>query len=257
MAQFNYMGGTTYLAGEPNRNGEYVFAFDGILAHQLGETVIATVWGVDNNGYLISDSVEYSVAKYCTNMIAKYGDNEGLRRLLGSVLVYGSYAQVYADYNTDNLVFGDNDAAWDMLYSRCVSDYADKLLIKNVLVGEPADDKVWTGATLVLGSSMKIRYYFEAESVDGLVVNVSKAGMPVATVTEFVEEGGTYYFDVPVYANEFATIVSVDFGTGYSVNYSVNHYLAKSHTNEDLEGMLDAIFCYGWQARTYSGMSAY
>ena len=257
MAQFDYMGGTTYLAGEPDRNGAYTFDFDGILAHQLGEVVTATVWGRDINGHLVSDSVDYSVKQYCTNMLAKHGDNAGLKRLLASTLVYGAEAQLYAGHDVDHPVTDGVDAVAEVVGTRLVADYADELLLGTVVSGTATDDKVWTGATLVLGSSMKIRYYFEAASVEGLVVNVSKSGMSTGTVTEFVEEDGQYYFEVPVFANEYASIVTVDFGTGYSVNYSVNHYLAKSCENADLAKLLDAIFCYGWQARVYSGMSAY
>ena len=255
--EYNYNGATTVTVPETTDGLNYTFAFDGILAHQLGDTLSATLWAMDSNGKLVSATLEdYSVESYCYRVMAKNPNATALNKMLNAVLDYGAAAQLYADYKTDALV----NAAAPGYNGQNISRHTAKMLLKENVLGEATDDKVWKSATLLLDNSMTIRYYFTADSVDGLTVNVAKGGFPVETVTEFGYDDATdrYYVDVPVNAAEYNAVVTVDFGGSYAVNYSVNHYLAKNYGQTDdaaYNDLLTAIFRYGYQARIYMGMA--
>ena len=255
--EISYNGNTTVVEPQTVNGVDYTFAFDGILAHQLGDTVSATIYAMDNDGKITTASLEgYSVKDYCYRMLEKYPDSTALTKLLNAVLNYGAAAQVYGDYNTDALV----NAAAPGYNAQHISRHTAKMLLDSVVTGEATDDKVWKSASLLLDSSMTIRYYFAADSVEGLTVNVAKNGSRVDTVTEFGfnDEKGLYYVDVPVNAGEYNAVVTVDFGGSYAVNYSVNHYLAKNYGvtgDATFDALLNSIFCYGYQSRIYSGNS--
>ena len=96
----------------------------------------------------------------------------------------------------------------------------------------------------------KTRYIIEAESVEGVVVKVNDVDYaPVAA-------DGYYYVDVPVAANQFGTVYNAYFGdnTAYSVNYSVNHYIATKQptAGAKLGALLEALYNYGASAVAYN-----
>lgn len=89
-------------------DGYIYFATDGMSAKQMADTVrgcVRATMTLDGKVYeKRSEKISYSVTRYAANM---YGRGEGdsasrFDRLLGAMLGYGSAAQSYFGYNTDN-----------------------------------------------------------------------------------------------------------------------------------------------------------
>ena len=78
-------------------------------------------------------------------------------------------------------------------------------------------------------------------------------GMPY---TSFAQDGDRWYVDVPVCASEFGETFVADFNGNmdYTVNYSVNHYLAGKYDPEmqATSALIRAIYNYGVSAAAYA-----
>ena len=240
----------------------FTFDFTGINPQRMTDTLKATVYAKDANGNVVEYQVDdYSVAQYCSNKLAKLGQNDPLRKLIGNLVAYGAAAQVYQNYRTDNLV--------STVVSGAVStDYTDRLssvtqYTEKVLGTAGVNIK---GKTLVLSNTFAVRVYFTVnEGVD--IANVSfnvAANGKTDTVNSFEkdEKLGYYYFD---YANLNATQLDSEVkfesfvnetGVGDMVTYSVNTYLAKKMPNYDKSSnaykLMAELFNYGCACTEYA-----
>ena len=240
----------------------FTFDFTGINPQRMTDTLKATVYAKDANGNVVEYQVDdYSVAQYCSNKLAKLGQNDPLRKLIGNLVAYGAAAQVYQNYRTDNLV--------STVVSGAVStDYTDRLssvtqYTEKVLGTAGVNIK---GKTLVLSNTFAVRVYFTVnKGVD--IANVSfkvTANGKTDTVNSFEkdEKLGYYYFD---YANLNATQLDSEVkfesfvnetGVGDMVTYSVNTYLAKKMPNYDKSSnaykFMAELFNYGCACTEYA-----
>lgn len=248
----------------PDRKPVRVFTFDftGINPQRMTDTLKATVYATDASGNEVEYQVaDYSVAQYCSNKLAKLGQDASLRKLIGNLVAYGAAAQVYQNYRTDNLV--------STVVSGAVStDYTDRLSSVTQYTGKVtgAAGVNIKGKTLVLSNTFAVRVYFTVnEGVD--IANVSfnvTANGKTDTVNSFEkdEKLGYYYFD---YANLNATQLGSEVkfesfvngtGVGDMVTYSVNTYLAKKMPNYDKSSnaykLMAALFNYGCACTEYA-----
>ena len=255
--------GTATVEGPDGRPVEvFTFDFTGVNPQRMTDTLKATVYAEDASGNVVEYQVaDYSVAQYCSNKLAKLGQDDSLRKLIGNLVAYGAAAQVYQNYRTDNLV--------STVVSGAVStDYTDRLSSVTRYTGKV------TGAagvtikrkTLVLSNTFAVRVYFTVnEGVD--IANVSfnvTANGKTDTVNSFEkdEKLGYYYFD---YANLNATQLDSEVkfesfvnetGVGDMVTYSVNTYLAKKMPNYDKSSnaykLMAELFNYGCACTEYA-----
>ena len=240
----------------------FTFDFTGINPQRMTDTLKATVYAKDANGNVVEYQVDdYSVAQYCSNKLAKLGQNDPLRKLIGNLVAYGAAAQVYQNYRTDNLV--------STVVSGAVStDYTDRLSSVTQYTGKVTGAAGVTikGKTLVLSNTFAVRVYFTVnKGVD--IANVSfkvTANGKTDTVNSFEkdEKLGYYYFD---YANLNATQLDSEVkfesfvnetGVGDMVTYSVNTYLAKKMPNYDKSSnaykLMAELFNYGCACTEYA-----
>ena len=238
------------------------FDFTGINPQRMTDTLKATVYAEDASGNVVEYQVDdYSVAQYCSNKLAKLGQNDPLRKLIGNLVAYGAAAQVYQNYRTDNLV--------STVVSGAVStDYTDRLSSVTQYTGKVLGTAGVNikGKTLVLSNTFAVRVYFTVnEDVD--ITNVSfnvTANGKTDTVNSFEkdEKLGYHYFD---YANLNATQLDSEVkfeslvnGTdaGDMVTYSVNTYLAKKMPNYDKSSnaykFMAELFNYGCACTEYA-----
>ena len=255
--------GTATVEGPDGRPVEvFTFDFTGVNPQRMTDTLKATVYAEDASGNVVEYQVaDYSVAQYCSNKLAKLGQDDSLRKLIGNLVAYGAAAQVYQNYRTDNLV--------STVVSGAVStDYTDRLSSVTRYTGKVTGAAGVTikGKTLVLSNTFAVRVYFTVnEGVD--IANVSfnvTANGKTDTVNSFEkdEKLGYYYFD---YANLNATQLDreVKFesfvnetGVGDMVTYSVNTYLAKKMPNYDKSSnaykLMAELFNYGCACTEYA-----
>ena len=255
--------GTATVEGPDGRPVEvFTFDFTGVNPQRMTDTLKATVYAEDASGNVVEYQVaDYSVAQYCSNKLAKLGQDDSLRKLIGNLVAYGAAAQVYQNYRTDNLV--------STVVSGAVStDYTDRLSSVTRYTGKVTGAAGVTikGKTLVLSNTFAVRVYFTVnEGVD--IANVSfnvTANGKTDTVNSFEkdEKLGYYYFD---YANLNATQLDSEVkfesfvnetGVGDMVTYSVNTYLAKKMPNYDKSSnaykLMAELFNYGCACTEYA-----
>lgn len=255
--------GTATVEGPDGRPVEvFTFDFTGVNPQRMTDTLKATVYAKDASGNVVEYQVaDYSVAQYCSNKLAKLGQDDSLRKLIGNLVAYGAAAQVYQNYRTDNLV--------STVVSGAVStDYTDRLSSVTQYTGKVTGAAGVTikGKTLVLSNTFAVRVYFTVnEGVD--IANVSfnvTANGKTDTVNSFEkdEKLGYYYFD---YANLNATQLDSEVkfesfvnetGVGDMVTYSVNTYLAKKMPNYDKSSnaykLMAELFNYGCACTEYA-----
>lgn len=255
--------GTATVEGPDGRPVEvFTFDFTGVNPQRMTDTLKATVYAEDASGNVVEYQVaDYSVAQYCSNKLAKLGQDDSLRKLIGNLVAYGAAAQVYQNYRTDNLV--------STVVSGAVStDYTDRLSSVTQYTGKVTGAAGVTikGKTLVLSNTFAVRVYFTVnEGVD--IANVSfnvTANGKTDTVNSFEkdEKLGYYYFD---YANLNATQLDSEVkfesfvnetGVGDMVTYSVNTYLAKKMPNYDKSSnaykLMAELFNYGCACTEYA-----
>ena len=255
--------GTATVEGPDGRPVEvFTFDFTGVNPQRMTDTLKVTVYAEDASGNVVEYQVaDYSVAQYCSNKLAKLGQDDSLRKLIGNLVAYGAAAQVYQNYRTDNLV--------STVVSGAVStDYTDRLSSVTRYTGKVTGAAGVTikGKTLVLSNTFAVRVYFTVnEGVD--IANVSfnvTANGKTDTVNSFEkdEKLGYYYFD---YANLNATQLDSEVkfesfvnetGVGDMVTYSVNTYLAKKMPNYDKSSnaykLMAELFNYGCACTEYA-----
>ena len=255
--------GTATVEGPDGRPVEvFTFDFTGVNPQRMTDTLKATVYAEDASGNVVEYQVaDYSVAQYCSNKLAKLGQDDSLRKLIRNLVAYGAAAQVYQNYRTDNLV--------STVVSGAVStDYTDRLSSVTQYTGKVTGAAGVTikGKTLVLSNTFAVRVYFTVnKGVD--IANVSfkvTANGKTDTVNSFEkdEKLGYYYFD---YANLNATQLDSEVkfesfvnetGVGDMVTYSVNTYLAKKMPNYDKSSnaykFMAELFNYGCACTEYA-----
>lgn len=246
-----------------DETGKYTYTFGGILPQYLVEEIKTTVYALDQNGGLLESTHTYSVEDYCAKMLGKTNTDlslsadqkSALDQLLSDVLRYGAAAQTYIDPSAGNLATdGVALTGETKTYTKVEGD-----VIKLTVSTESTESSYkWGAATLVLGNTMFIRYYFTGEGTPTIKCTDANVGTYQGTFgTGKVDERECQYVDLPVYAGDFGTPYTLYFDddASYTVTYSVNCYIASTYdgegTNENLKSLLAAIYYYGTSVAAY------
>lgn len=249
---FTYHDETYTVTDYTVRDGLYVFDFGEVTPQCMGDNISATLYA-QKNGEAVSDTVEsYSVRTYCVNQLSRCKEDRKLVTLLSDLLIYGAEAQKYESYRTDALV--TNGLTLSPTQGTAVP-------ASNVsFAGEGSKLADWTGATLILGSRLSVRFTFAAEDVDDLTVYITVGGR----TQEYTEEDFTacgadrYTVDFNnILATEFDDGITASFSVsgktvGRSVTYSVNTYLYKMQSSPDVGALVWALYHYGVSAKAYA-----
>lgn len=142
-----------------------------VAAAQMNDPIVLTV----KNGEETVHTGEYSVRQYAETILSGNADAE-VKELVQEMLNYGAAAQVYFDYNKDNLA------------SEIVNDAVVPSEIPEVLIEDNLDGVNMHGVSLVLRDKIAVRFYF---SVSGDVADYTfnTGSAPVA-------KDGLYYVEV-------------------------------------------------------------
>ncbi len=88
-----------------DNNGSYRVSSPGIPAKNMSENVYFAVYAELADGtYAYSKVYYYAPATYAYNMLGKDTTSAKMKQLIVAMLNYGAAAQIFFDYNTDNLV---------------------------------------------------------------------------------------------------------------------------------------------------------
>lgn len=241
-------------------NGRYVFDFEDISPKNMNDTVKATLYATFDGVEYQSETVEYSVATYCYNMLSKYNtdDYAELRTLLVDLLNYGGATQIYTNYNTDALVNASltaEQASWG------TSEKPTYTSVQNLAYETIENPTVqWLGGGLNLETAVTMRFKISAENYESFTLKAETAeNLWTVPASEFeLYEGSLYVFFNGLNAAQmsepvYLTIYDGDTAVSNTICYSVESYAyaKQNSTDTNLVNLLEAMMKYGNSANAY------
>ncbi len=235
----------------------YVFAFKNLAPDRMNDTITATLHASFEGEDYASNSVSYSVAKYCYNQLKKCTEKTALATVCVDLLNYGSATQEYTGYRTDALAnadLTDEQKSWGT---------QDDREFKNVTARDNApavESAAWKSASLKLRENITVEMKFEAADITGLYVEVEMYGHTYR-IDEFGydETYGWYVVEFDKFSalhmSEVikATVRDAD-GNAVSkvLTYSVESYAASKQGTDALGELVKAMMKYGDAAIAYA-----
>ena len=240
----------------------YVFSYKGINPQLMNDNVTAVLHAKNKSEEYTSPEKIMSVKEYAYTMLDRYSDDEHskLRTLLVDLLNYGAAAQIYAGYQTDNLVNSDLTDVQKNWASKDTTEFKNIRNLNYKTISNPTAE--WKTCSLVLKNSIMVKVKFSAKDVENKTVEiVLKNAKFTYTKDDFVNNGdGTYY----VYCNElFANELSDDLlftiyengkPCSNTMLFSVESYarlVRDNYKDKPLDKMTTAMMLYGNSAKAY------
>ena len=244
-----YNGTETVL--EEHTRGVFVFA--GISPQNFADELTAALYASD--GTLIGESITFSVRSYLEALLSLNYENSGcinavqyaaMKELAVNMLNYGAAAQVYVNYNTDDLA------------NKNLTDEQKALATKPISV--TSSDKAvsgdkWVGAGVRFDYRLGLYFVFEAESLEGVVTSIN--GKTV--IPEVYDVSKNWYvirysdFDATNMNDVVTAKLSVG-GSEQTYSYSIKSYVAaKGSDSSALSKLVNATYAYGYAAVAYRG----
>ena len=240
----------------------YVFSYKGINPQLMNDNVTAVLHAKNKSEEYTSPEKIMSVKEYAYTMLDRYSDDEHskLRTLLVDLLNYGAAAQIYAGYQTDNLVNSDLTDVQKDWASKDTTEFKNIRNLNYKTISNPTAE--WKTCSLVLKNSIMVKVKFSAKDVENKTVEiVLKNAKFTYTKDDFVNNGdGTYY----VYCNElFANELSDDLlftiyengkPCSNTMLFSVESYarlVRDNYKDKPLDKMTTAMMLYGKSAKAY------
>lgn len=165
--------GKTVAVDEWEDAGEYwVYRFCDVAPQRMNDAFNATLTAVSGDVTAVSAPLSYSVVDYCMNQLSRT-DNGKLRTLLVDLLHYGAAAQQYVGYETETLA-NASLSAQQLAWGTPVEEDLNLQYALNTAVEEVSDPQAaWAGAGLYLQDSITMRFYFKADSIEGLTAHIT------------------------------------------------------------------------------------
>lgn len=240
----------------------YVFSYKGINPQLMNDNVTAVLHAKNKSEEYTSPEKIMSVKEYAYTMLDRYSDDEHakLRTLLVDLLNYGAAAQIYAGYQTDNLVNSDLTDVQKDWASKDTTEFKNIRNLNYKTISNPTAE--WKTCSLVLKNSIMVKVKFSAKDIENKTVEiVLKNAKFTYTKDDFVNNGdGTYY----VYCNElFANELSDDLlftiyengkPCSNTMLFSVESYarlVRDNYKDKPLDKMTTAMMLYGKSAKAY------
>ena len=240
----------------------YVFSYKGINPQLMNDNVTAVLHAKNKSGEYTSPEKIMSVKEYAYTMLDRYSDDEHskLRTLLVDLLNYGAAAQIYAGYQTDNLVNSDLTDVQKDWASKDTTEFKNIRNLNYKTISNPTAE--WKTCSLVLKNSIMVKVKFSAKDIENKTVEiVLKNAKFTYNKDDFVNNGdGTYY----VYCNElFANELSDDLlftiyengkPCSNTMLFSVESYarlVRDNYKDKPLDKMTTAMMLYGNSAKAY------
>lgn len=220
----------------------YVFTCE-VAAREMTSVISAQIVMSDGTE---SDVFEYTVKDYAEYILANPQVYAKEQDLVKSMLNYGAYAQIYFDYNTDDLA---NDTEYMTEADRTLTETLDLSGYGEIITGDDPEVSYY-GSALCLESETAFKLYFVVE--DG-------AELPDATVNgkeaELVKNGNLYELkvsDIP--AHKLSDIYEVKVG-GLTIDFGVFSYghKAMAGTKDTLKNVVKSMYAYNQSAVDYRG----
>lgn len=240
----------------------YVFSYKGINPQLMNDNVTAVLHAKNKSEEYTSPEKIMSVKEYAYTMLDRYSDDEHskLRTLLVDLLNYGAAAQIYAGYQTDNLVNSDLTDVQKDWASKDTTEFKNIRNLNYKTISNPTAE--WKTCSLVLKNSIMVKVKFSAKDVENKTVEiVLKNAKFTYNKDDFVNNGdGTYYvYCNELFANELSddllfTIYENGVPCSNTMLFSVESYarlVRDNYKDKPLDKMTTAMMLYGNSAKAY------
>ena len=220
---------------------EYKFVADTATASEMTKSVFVTIYYKDVEVV----TYEYSVLKYCEDMIENEKSGEEIVALCKATLDFGTYAQLHFNENTDALA----NAHYSLGSLPTVPEYG-------LSVSAALPDMYFSAASLVLRSETSIKIYVQTKN--GHKLKASDFSCSNGTLGDFRNEGGGEYsikicgIGSSALDNDYTVTVSDGTGT-MSLTYSALTYAYRNQNVEKdhLGDLCKALYQYNQCADAY------
>ncbi len=224
--------GASYVDGQDSH-----YILDGFGPHTMGDEHTAELY-VD--GELFATKT-YSVKEYCLDVINGAAINDAHKALAKEILNYGAKAQVYVDYDAENLV---NDGVVSEGTYVAADDVA---LILNDFAGASAN---WVNANVKFGDTLELIINLSGDA-DEVVVTIGTESTTYEVLT--TASGAKYIVVTDITPDQFKdSIAAVAYNGDVKVSktlvYSVGSYIndrVENSTNEAYVELVKALSIYG------------
>ena len=243
----------------------YVFSYKGISPQIMNKDIVGVLHAKSGNTEYTSPEKIMSVKKYAYQMLDLFSSDENyasFRTMIVDLLNYGAASQIYAGYQTDNLV---NSELTDVQKSWASVDNEEFKNIKNYDYKTIANPTArWRTSALVLDNSVMLRAKFSADNIENKTVEITCNDRTFTyTKNDFVDNGnGTYYVCCDeLYADEmsddiFLTVYENGVPCSNTMRFSIESYariIRDNYQGSDLDKLTTAMMLYGKSARAYRG----
>ena len=256
---------TEKLEALPN-NGYYYFTLEGLNAVSMNLEVEATLHMTKDGKEYVSNPDLYSIATYAYSQMSKAGAKESLKALCANLLRYGSVAQQYKKYCTDNLPDAKLTEEQKAYLTNLDSIAFDSVNIEREDLDAPT--VAWVGKSLILDSKVTLKFVFDTSAYAGdpeaLTLRITYKNTAGETVTAVAEGVEVYTPGVNRYAIDFDGLLAAELRSTVSVavydgeqrvsntmEYSVSSY-GNGKTGSLLE-LCKALMAYSDMAKAFFG----
>ena len=206
-----------------------------ISAAQMNDFIVVMVM----NGREIGSNTTYTVREYCDTILADSSHSQ-YHALVKAMLHYGAMAQMYFDYDTQNLA---NDGITDAAKAE-VPESAEELIVTDSL-----NVLDFYGASLVYRDRIAVRYYFTGNTTGLTYIANGKVYTPVS-------KDGMYYIEIadilPQKLDQQITLTITDTDSNaLTVSYGPMNYIVRMNEkgSVELQNLLKALYNYHLAAR--------
>ncbi len=218
-------------------DGHYIFSAK-VAAAQMTDAIKLQFSVGEEKGVVHT----YSVRQYADTILSGDYDEE-LKALVSEMLNYGGKAQLYFNYNTQNLANKGITVAEATVPTDSNTQVAVNGSVKGIR---------FYGASLVFTNKTAVRYYFTVSgNIDSYSFQVGESSYKT------VEKDGMYYVEIPGInpqdlSKEIALVVS-DGADSMTVGYSPLHYIVRMYGKgaDTLKNLLAAMYGYHLKAAHY------
>ena len=232
----------THELTAPNSKGLYKVSVDVAAAQMTEEITLQLV--ADGTEYA---PVSYSIREYADHILkGNYSDD--VKTMVKYMLNYGAAAQTYFGVQTENLA----NAGYKMDYAAQYPAEYPELAVEGQLAGVRL-----YGASLVMDSKVAVRYYFVADSVEG--VTFSANGKEYAAA----EKNDMFCVEIPgILPQQYGNSIVLSAQKGeqkLDVTYSPLTYMVRMSQkgSEEMKALVNAMYGYYEAAVAYTDSAVF
>lgn len=259
---------SNYTEATESGTDYYKFVFNHIAAKEMGSEMHAILHATKDGVEYESPVDVYGIKTYAMNRLAR-STNSVFKTLMVDMLNYGAAAQIYFDYDTENLVNADlteEQKALGTAEAPELTSHYNMTEIENPGVTFP-------GMTVVFGSNTEIKYYMQYaddQPTDNTFLRLTyttAAGTSVKADIPFAQFGydserGAYTAKLnKLAAKDMGTVVTAQLYNGEEaisgqLEYSIETYVfnrLNNSTDENFKTLITEMMKYSRSAKAYLG----